>query len=164
MKRSKFSEAQIAFVLKQAEGGTSVGEVCRKAGISEATFYAWRKKYAGLNAVGDAASAPARGGERQAQAAGGGSQSRQGDAAGCRLAEALRPDRRRQLVDDVRSTWQVSIRRACGVLRAERSSYHYRGRRADQADLKKRMKEIAETRVRYGYRRTSWRRVRSCIS
>jgi putative transposase len=37
MKRSKFSEAQIAFVLKQAEDGTSIGEVCRKAGISEAT-------------------------------------------------------------------------------------------------------------------------------
>ncbi len=48
MKRSRFSEAQIAFVLRQAEEGTSVGEVCRKAGISEATFYAWRKKYAGL--------------------------------------------------------------------------------------------------------------------
>ena len=39
MKRSKFSEAQIAFVLKQADDGTSVGEVCRKAGISEATYY-----------------------------------------------------------------------------------------------------------------------------
>ena len=48
MKRSKFSEAQIAFVLKQAEEGTTIGEVCRKAGISDATFYAWRKKYAGL--------------------------------------------------------------------------------------------------------------------
>jgi putative transposase len=48
MKRTKFSEAQIAFVLKQAEDGTSVGEVCRKAGISEATYYNWRKKYAGL--------------------------------------------------------------------------------------------------------------------
>ena len=48
MKASRFSEAQIAFVLKQAEDGTSVGEVCHKAGISEATFYNWRKKYAGL--------------------------------------------------------------------------------------------------------------------
>ena len=48
MKASKFSEAQIAFVLKQAEDGTTVGEVCRKAGISEATFYNWRKRYAGL--------------------------------------------------------------------------------------------------------------------
>jgi putative transposase len=48
MKRSKFTEAQIAFILRQAEEGTVVGEVCRKAGISEATFYNWRKKYAGL--------------------------------------------------------------------------------------------------------------------
>jgi putative transposase len=44
MKASKFTEAQIAFVLKQAECGTAVGEVCRKAGISEATFYNWRKR------------------------------------------------------------------------------------------------------------------------
>ena len=48
MKKSRFSEGQIAFILKQAEDGTTVGEVCRKAGISEATFYYWRKKYAGL--------------------------------------------------------------------------------------------------------------------
>jgi putative transposase len=48
MKRSKFTEAQIAFILRQAEEGTAVAEVCRKSGISEATFYAWRKKYAGL--------------------------------------------------------------------------------------------------------------------
>ena len=48
MKASRFSEAQIAFVLKQAEDGTPIGEVCRKAGISDATFYNWRKKYAGL--------------------------------------------------------------------------------------------------------------------
>lgn len=48
MKASKFTAAQIAFVLKQAEDGTPVAEVCRKAGISDATFYNWRKKYAGL--------------------------------------------------------------------------------------------------------------------
>ena len=48
MKASKFTEAQIAFVLKQAEDGMAVGEVCRKAGISDATFYNWRKRYAGL--------------------------------------------------------------------------------------------------------------------
>lgn len=48
MKASKFSEAQIAFVLKQAQDGAPVAEVCRKAGISDATFYNWRKKYAGL--------------------------------------------------------------------------------------------------------------------
>jgi putative transposase len=48
MKKSRFSEQQIAFVLRQAEEGTPVAEVCRKAGISEASFYAWRKKYGGL--------------------------------------------------------------------------------------------------------------------
>jgi len=48
MKTSRFSEQQIAFVLRQAEEGTSVAEVCRKAGISEATYYVWRKKFGGL--------------------------------------------------------------------------------------------------------------------
>jgi putative transposase len=48
MKRSRFSEQQIAFILRQAEEGTTVEEVCRKVGISEATYYNWRKKYGGL--------------------------------------------------------------------------------------------------------------------
>jgi putative transposase len=48
MKRSKFTEQQIVFALKQADTGTRVDEVCRKMGISEATFYNWKKKYAGL--------------------------------------------------------------------------------------------------------------------
>ena len=48
MKASKLSEAQIAFVLKQAEDGAAVAEVCRKAGISQATYFNWKKKYAGL--------------------------------------------------------------------------------------------------------------------
>jgi len=48
MKKSKFSDKQIAFALKQAETGTRVNEICRKMGISEATFYIWKKKYGGL--------------------------------------------------------------------------------------------------------------------
>lgn len=48
MKKSKFTEEQIAFALKQAESGTRVEEVCRKMGISQATFYAWRRKFGGL--------------------------------------------------------------------------------------------------------------------
>jgi putative transposase len=48
MKASKFSEAQIAFVLKQAEDGAAISGVCRKAGISQATYFNWKKKYAGL--------------------------------------------------------------------------------------------------------------------
>ncbi|KKY64920.1 transposase [Klebsiella aerogenes] len=48
MKKTRYTEEQIAFALKQAETGTRVGEVCRKMGISEATFYNWKKKFAGL--------------------------------------------------------------------------------------------------------------------
>jgi len=48
MKKSKLSEAQFALVVKQAKDRTTIGEVCRKARISDATFFGWRKKYAGL--------------------------------------------------------------------------------------------------------------------
>lgn len=48
MKRSKYTEEQIAFALKQAELGTAVPEVCRKMGVSEATLYNWKKKFGGL--------------------------------------------------------------------------------------------------------------------
>jgi putative transposase len=47
MKKSRFCEQQIAYILRQAEEGTSVEEVCREAGISEATYFNWRK-YGGL--------------------------------------------------------------------------------------------------------------------
>ena len=48
MKKSKFSEAQIAFALKQSET-VPVEEICRKMGISQATFYNWKKKYGGMD-------------------------------------------------------------------------------------------------------------------
>jgi putative transposase len=48
VKRSRFTEEQIALALKQQELGTSVEEICRKMGISDATFYTWTKKYSGL--------------------------------------------------------------------------------------------------------------------
>ncbi len=53
----------------------------------------------------------------------------------------------------MRHEWNQSIRRVCEVLSVDRSTYHYQSKRADQAGLKKRIKEICETRVRYGYRR-----------
>ena len=48
MKKSKFTEEQIAYALRQAETGAKVSEVCRKIGVAEATFYNWKKKYGGL--------------------------------------------------------------------------------------------------------------------
>jgi putative transposase len=48
MRKSTYTEAQIAYALKQAEIGTPVAEVCRKMGISENTYYRWKKKYGGM--------------------------------------------------------------------------------------------------------------------
>lgn len=48
MKKSKFSEEQIAYALRQAESGTAVADVCRQLGISDATFYVWKKRFAHL--------------------------------------------------------------------------------------------------------------------
>ena len=50
MKKSRFTDSQILSILKQAEGGTPVPELCREHGISSATFYKWRAKYGGMDA------------------------------------------------------------------------------------------------------------------
>ena len=65
----------------------------------------------------------------------------------------MRPVRKRKLVDAVCGEWDVSIRRACRVLEIDTSTYHYKSRRPGQAVLERRIKEICQTRVRYGYRR-----------
>jgi putative transposase len=50
MKKSRFSDSQIMGILKQAEGGVPVPELCREHGMSNATFYKWRSKYGGMDA------------------------------------------------------------------------------------------------------------------
>ena len=48
MKRKRYTEAQIAFACRQAESGTPVAEIIRRLGITEVTFYRWKKKFAGM--------------------------------------------------------------------------------------------------------------------
>ena len=48
MKASRFTDAQKAFILKKGEAGVPVSEICREAGISQATYFNWKKKYGGL--------------------------------------------------------------------------------------------------------------------
>jgi putative transposase len=51
MRKARFTEEQIAYAIRQVEVGVPVVEVCRKMGVSEQTFYAWKKKYAGMGIV-----------------------------------------------------------------------------------------------------------------
>ncbi|WWA46758.1 IS3 family transposase [Pelagerythrobacter marensis] len=153
MKASKFTDAQKAFVVKQGEEGTPVAEICRKAGISQATYFNWKKKHAGL-----LPSEMRR--LRELEDENGRLKKIVADLTLDRemlqdviKRKPLRPDRKREIIDEVRQDWQVTIRRACAALHFDRSTYHYRSRRTDPAFLKKRIKEICETHVRYGYRR-----------
>src|ERR1700712_5545361 len=106
MKWKRYSDEQIAFALRQADSGTAVEEICRKLGVSEATFYRWKKQFAGmgtveirrlkqLEEVSRKRFAFRR--EHQAQAAGGRPQLGQDDAAG-RAAKMVRPAVRRDVV------------------------------------------------------------------
>ncbi|MDP3264667.1 MAG: IS3 family transposase, partial [Tabrizicola sp.] len=153
MKASKFSDAQKAFIIKQGDEGTPVAEICRKAGISQATYFNWKKKYAGLLPT-----------EMK--------RLKQLEDENARLKKIvadltldremlqdvirrknLKPGRMRELVRGMCSDWAVSIRTACGAIGFDRSTFLYQSRRTDQAAVAKRIREICETRVRYGYRR-----------
>ena len=65
----------------------------------------------------------------------------------------VRPGRKRELAAQLSREWDVSIRRACRVLEFDTSTYHYKARRGDQAGIEARIRDMCQTRVRYGYRR-----------
>lgn len=153
MKRSRFSDEQVAYALRQAEGGTAVADVCRQLGISEATFYVWKKKYGNLAATE----------LRELRLL------REENAKLKRVVadltldkhilgeivrkKSLRPARKRELVDWVCTAYGTALRRACRLVNISRSLYGHRSRRSSQEGLRHRMRELAQARPRYGYRR-----------
>nr|WP_085963616.1 IS3 family transposase [Burkholderia gladioli] len=153
MKRKRFSIEQIVAVLKQAELGMPVADLIRQVGISAQTFYRWKKQYAGMQSDQ----------VRELK------QLQDENARLKKLVAELSLDKailqdvaskkcgpaalRRDVVAYVVSHYGLTMRRACRLLKQPRSVQYYRSVKDPRPELRSRMREIAYTRVRYGYRR-----------
>ncbi|WP_139322898.1 IS3 family transposase [Deinococcus marmoris] len=154
MKGKKHTEEQIAFALNQAETGVSVGEICRKMGIAESTFYHWKKKFSGLGVTELRRLRQLEDENRKLKQLVADLSLDKVMLQDVIKFKVLRPVQREHLVQHLQAGYRVSERRACQVLRATRSTFRYAPRRKqDEPVILKRMTEIAQTRVRYGYRR-----------
>ena len=153
MKKKRFSVEQITAVLQQAEQGVPVGDLCRQVGISEQSFYRWKKVYGGMQ--------PSEARELK--------QLRDENTKLKRLVadlsldkvmlqdvdpkKVLKPVKQREVMRYLMGRYDVSARRACRVVAATRSSMYYTSRKDPLTALRQRMRELAQTRVRFGYRR-----------
>ena len=153
MSKKGHSEEQIVAALQQVEGGEKVADLCRKMSISQATFYTWRKQYAGVG-VAELREL------RQLRDENGRLKRLVADLSLDRQIrqeivskKAVKPRVRRKLAEWAKDAYRISERRATRLVRLDRSSHRYRSRRDPQEALRRRLKEVAATYVRYGYRR-----------
>ena len=135
MKKSKFTEEQILFTLKQAEAGQPVGDVCRQMGVSEATFYVWKKRYGNLGLLE----------VRELR------QLRDENARLKRLVADLTLDRhilqevvkkdlavgrRRDIARWVQDCFQLSVRRSCRLIGLRVATWYYQSQARDLSVLR----------------------------
>ncbi|MGB3722012.1 MAG: IS3 family transposase [Pacificimonas sp.] len=153
MKRTRFSEEQIIGVLKEAEAGAKTADLARRHGVSEATIYNWKAKYGGLE-VSEA--------RRLRELEGENAKLKRllADTMLDNVAlkdllgkKVLTPAAQREAVAHLQACHGMSERRACRVIEADRKSVRYRSTRYDDADLREKLRELANQRRRFGYRR-----------
>jgi putative transposase len=153
MKGSRFDEEQIIAILREQEAGATTADVCRKHGVSSATFYKWKSKYGGLE-VSDA---------RRLKILEDENRKLKNLLAEAMLDNAMLKDLnakkmvtpavKRQAVVHLCQAYEVSQRRACQVISTDRASMRYRSARPDDAALRARLCELAAVRRRFAYRR-----------
>jgi putative transposase len=153
VKKKRFSVEQIVAVLKQAELGMPVADLIRRVGISEQTFYRWKKQYAGLQS--DQVRELKQLQDENARL--------KKLVAELSLDKAIlqdvatkkveRPALKKRAVAYVVSHYALKMRRACRLLKQPRSVQYYSSIKDPRHDLRSRMRELAQARVRYGYRR-----------
>jgi putative transposase len=155
VKRKRFSVEQIVTALKQVELGMSIADLTRRLGISEVTFYRWKKQYAGMESdqVRELKQVRDENQRLKKLVAVAGFESRQSNPAGHQLQKIARPALKRQAVSYIVGHYAIAWRRACRIVRQYRSVQYYSSRKDPRTALRARMRELAQVRMRYGYRR-----------
>lgn len=151
MKR-RFSDEQIIGMIKEYEAGVKAQDLCRKYGISDATFYKYKAKFGGMN-VSDAKKLRALEDENNRLKRMLADAMLDNAALKDLATKILSPDVKRRAVSDVMDRHGLSERRACELADLHRSVFQYQ--KQDQGDeaLRKRLRELANERRRFGYRR-----------
>src|SRR5690242_1024540 len=125
MRRSKYTEEQIAMALRQAEAGTPITEICRKLEITDTTFYRWKKKVGGLGIPELRELKQLRDENRKLKQLVADLRFGQDDPAGVAPKKMVRPAARRAWVAWVEDAYQLSERRACRATGVARSTITY---------------------------------------
>ncbi|WP_404470947.1 IS3 family transposase [Bradyrhizobium ottawaense] len=153
MKRARFTEEQIIAVLKEHEAGAKTADLARRHGISEATIYNWKAKFGGMD-VSEAKRLRAleeeNGKLKQLLA------EQMLDAAALRellFKKMVGPAAKRAAVAHLQAVMSLSERRACSIVGADRKMVRYRSSRPPDAALRGRLRDLANERRRFGYRR-----------
>jgi putative transposase len=153
MKRSKFTEEQIIAILREQEAGAKTAEVCRRRGISGATFYAWKAKFGGMEPSEAKRLKALEDENAKLKRLFGRGDAGQHRYEGSAVKKVVTPAARREAVAHLEQGYEMSERRACSLIGADRSSVRYRHRRPDDRDLREVLRGAAETHRRFGYRR-----------
>ncbi len=139
--------------MREQDAGAKTADVCRKYGNSSATFYKWKAKYGGLD-VSEAKRLRSLEDENAklkkllAEA-----MLDKRDAEGYRRKKMVTPAARREAVAHLRVAYEVSERRACSALGADRTSVRYRSHRPDDGVVRIRLRELAAIRRRHALQR-----------
>ena len=152
MRKSRFTEEQIIKMLKEHTAGLSAGELCRKYGISDATFYKWRSRYGGME-VSDGRKLEALEDENRKLKKLLAETMLDAPTLKEMLGKLLTPSLRRRAV-----TWAIreksySQRHACRLVGRHPKTYRYATKRSGDEELRQRLRELASQRRRFGYRR-----------
>ena len=148
MTRKRHTEEQIIAVLKDAQAGIGVSALCRTHSISDATFYTWRTKYAGLD-VSDVKKLRQLEDENRRLKQMVAEQALDIQALKAVTAKKLvAPKAKRAAAQGMAERFGLSQRRVCQLLELDRNTLRYRSRRQEDAALRTRIREIAEAKRR----------------